>query len=176
VSVTTNATLTSTGYGVFNSTIDGEAGDDQITITGTRSTTSPNTVSLSGNAYGIYQSTVNGGSGNDIINASGTNFGIKDALISGRQGNDSFNVGTGQGTVDGGSGQDRLIIDYFQLDSTTQKPINITVNALGADVLIQGATDNLGNANTWTQTIRGIEQFLVNGTTYSAAQLVSRFG
>lgn len=133
---------------------------------------------------GVYQSSVGGDNGNDTLNISGTNFGIKDALISGGNGDDTFTVGTGQGTVDGGRGRDSLIIDYFQLDPSTQKPTNVIVSTnSGGDVLISGTTDNLGNhfdtfgqSNAWTQTIKGVELFAVNGTTYNASQFISKFG
>jgi hypothetical protein len=137
----------------------------------------------SSKGIGVYQSSVDGGNGNDIINISGTNFGMKDSLISGGNGDDTFNVGTGQGTIDGGRGVDRLVVDYFKLDANN-KPTNVIVSsdALG-NVLISGTTDNLGNSfdtsgqsNAWTQTVKGIEQFLVNGTAYIASQFVSVFG
>jgi hypothetical protein len=117
---------------------------------------------------------VYGGNGNDIINISGTGFGIKDALISGGDGKDTFNVERGQGTVDGGWGCDVLKIDYFLGGA---KPANIAVSAgTCGDVLISGTTDNLGNSDPWTQTIKGVEQFLVNGVTYTASQFVHTFG
>ncbi|MFM7447039.1 MAG: lectin-like protein, partial [Leptolyngbyaceae cyanobacterium] len=130
---------------------------------------------------GVYQSSVDGGNGDDTITISGTHFGIKDSLISGNNGNDTFNVGRGQGIVDGGWGYDTLQIDYF-LGGV--KPSDITVRAgIGGDILISGTTDNLGNlldangnSNAWTQTIKGVEQFLVSGATYSAAQFISTFG
>jgi hypothetical protein len=112
-----------------------------------------------------------------------TSFGIKDSVILGGDGQDTFNVGTGQGTVDGGSGDDRLIITHFQLGSDN-KPTNVAVST-GAEgeVLISGTTDNLGNtsdidgsSNIWTQRIIGVEQFLVNGNTFTTSQFVSAFG
>lgn len=111
----------------------------------------------------------------------GTNFGIKDALVSGDEGNDSFNVGRGQGTVDGGSGFDTLQIDYF-LGGV--KPSDITVRAgSNGDIFISGKRDNLnnffdanGSSNAWSQTIKGVEQFAVNGVTYTASQFVQTFG
>ena len=134
-------------------------------------------------AYGVCNSSVNGGNGNDVITIFGTNFGIKDSLISGGNGNDTFNVGMGQGTIDGGRGIDHLIIDYFRVDPTTHKPTNVRVAAVDGNISISGNTDQCGNgcdlfgqSNAWIQTIKGMEQFLVNGVSYTPSQFLSTFG
>ncbi len=173
--------FTGTAYGLYQSSVDTDDGNDTLNISGSAEGNS--FAGFTDTGYGVYQASVDTGNGNDVINISGTNFGIKDALISGGDGNDTFNIGTGKGIIDGGYGKERILIDYFQLDSNN-KPSNIHVssNAFG-DISISGTIDNIGNlfdvngsANVWTQTIKGVEQFLVNDILYTASQFVYTFG
>lgn len=120
-------------------------------------------------SYGIYQSSVDSGSGEDCITISGTSFAIKDALISGGEGNDTFNTGTGQGTIDGGSGYDLILLDFFNAAT-------MTITELGHNGLqVVGSQDNLGNAEVWTQTILNMEQFQVGSNIFSTAENVVNF-
>lgn len=108
-------------------------------------------------------SSVSGGDGNDLITVSGTTFALQDALISGGSGDDTFQVGIGQGTLDGGSGNDLVILDFLDLQT-------MTVTALGNSGLrIVGTQDGQGKNAAWTQTLWNMERFQIGSNVFHTA-------
>ncbi|MEH2171784.1 hypothetical protein [Nostoc sp.] len=93
-----------------------------------------------GTSIGIQGGTIDGGNGNDKfkarrIDANGNTVlsqggAIADVLIKGGGGNDIFDVGYGNATIDGGSGSDKLILSDFKSDyiiTGTGSPNNYTI-------------------------------------------------
>ncbi len=123
-----------------------------------------------GFAVGVSESAIYGDKGHDYFAISGSTFAIKDALISGGDGNDTFDTGIGQGTVDGGIGDSDLIfLNFFNAQTMGIK--ELASNGL----LITGTQDNQGNAANWSQAIVNMEQFQVGSTVFTAAGDVVTF-
>ncbi|MEH1808296.1 beta strand repeat-containing protein [Nostoc sp.] len=93
-----------------------------------------------GTSVGIQGGTIDGGNGNDKfkarrIDANGNTVldlggAIADVLIKGGGGDDIFDVGYGNATLDGGSGSDKLILSDFKSDyiiTGTGSPNNYTI-------------------------------------------------
>ena len=87
------------GTGIESSIVFGNDGDDTIIGNATGA-----------NSVGIDDSLIRGGAGNDIIIAEGT-AGITGTIIDGDEGDDIIRVKNGVGTVIGGDGNDRLILE-----------------------------------------------------------------
>ncbi len=87
------------GIGIGTSIVFGNAGDDTIIGNATGA-----------NSVGIDDSLIRGGAGNDIIIAEGT-AGITGTIIDGDEGDDIIRVKNGVGIVNGGDGNDRLILE-----------------------------------------------------------------
>lgn len=156
---------TGAAYGVYQSSVNGGDGDDSFTITGYSRAGSPQIV-----GYGVAESAIYGESGNDFFAISGTTFDIKDVLISGGEGNDTFDTGIGQGTVDGGSGgNDLIFLNFF--DAQT-----MSIKVLGKnDLQITGTVDGQGNSLSWTQNILNMEQFQVGSNLFTTPVAVADF-
>lgn len=154
-----------TAHGVQEGRIEGGEGNDSITISGHAfGELTPDTAEYSQyvaiRGYGVVKSSISGGDGDDLISISGTTFAIQDALISGGSGDDRFQVGIGQGTLDGGAGNDRVILDFLDLQT-------MTVTALGNHSLrITGTQDGQGKDAAWTQTIWNMERFQVSSNVF----------
>lgn len=155
------------------STIRGGSGDDTLTFK-----ISGNTGSA-GQSASIIDTKVYGNSGNDTItvevipfeNASDANqvkYDIADALIFGGDGDDTFEVGIGTGTLRGGNGVDLAVIDYFNAES-------MNVSAIANGVQIVGSQTKSGTAGEWIQNIVGVESFQIGSALYTAETLVATF-
>ena len=116
---------------------------------------------------GVLNSSVNGDHGNDTISISGSTFDIEDALIYGGSGNDTLDIGTGSGTVDGGSGYDVLAMDFFDAATMVFDQLD------NHQFQITGTQDKQGNLASWTQTLVNIEAVQVDGTTLAIADYVA---
>ena len=104
-----------------------------------------------GTSVGIQGGTIDGGNGNDYFKArriddkgnpvSKQGGAIADVLIKGGGGNDTFDVGYGNATIDGGSGWDKLILPDFKSDyiiagtsnNYTVKRDQFTLNVLNVE-------------------------------------------
>ncbi|MBD0265751.1 MAG: hypothetical protein ICV78_24425, partial [Tolypothrix sp. Co-bin9] len=129
------------GIGIVNSGII-NLGDDKDTLTGY------------GTNIGIQGGTIDGGNGNDDfkarrINDSGNAISdqggtIVDVLIKGGLGADTFDLGYGNATIDGGSGLDKLSLPDFKSDYTilgssnnyTIKRDEFTLNVLNMEEIV----------------------------------------
>ena len=71
---------------------------------------------------GINGGEIHLGRGDDIVNAVATggetNIGVQNVLIFGGKGDDTFNLQNGTGTIDGGKGDDLLILEGLYIDYT----------------------------------------------------------
>lgn len=166
VTSASNAGFSNQSAGVYRGTVDGGAGHDRITIEGQYTHDS-----LTNVAYGLQQASVYGGAGNDVITVHGTTLAFKDSLIHGGDGHDTFDIGPGHGTVDGGRGTDRIYLDFFETQT-------MTVQVLANNGLrITGTADAQGNPldSPWTQTIVNMEQFQVGSTLFISAREVATY-
>ncbi|MFN6441982.1 MAG: beta strand repeat-containing protein [Nostoc sp. DedSLP01] len=150
----TEADVNYDGRSLGNNTLDGGLGNDILRASGSKGNNllfggdGNDTLSISG-SYDITESggtvsdiydtrssgknTLNGGAGDDYLNASGSRG---DNLLSGGDGNDSFNVGISSAstdpsylvtqTVDGGSSDDLLSVDYTEATGGITKTFNAT--------------------------------------------------
>ncbi|AVH64590.1 beta strand repeat-containing protein [Nostoc sp. 'Peltigera membranacea cyanobiont' N6] len=165
------------GFGSGDNTLYGGTGDDSLTA---RFATGNNLLdggdgndylSISDSYYdeGYYSAsgdnTLNGGTGNDILN---TAYTTGDNLLYGGDGNDSFYIGSPppspydptysipvNQTVDGGTGDDFLSVDYR--------------NATGGVTTTFNAATNIGliTAGTNQLSYKNIERFDITGTAYN---------
>ncbi|MEH2265639.1 beta strand repeat-containing protein [Nostoc sp.] len=165
------------GFGSGDNTLYGGTGDDSLTA---RFATGNNLLdggdgndylSISASYYdeGYYSAsgdnTLNGGAGNDILNTAYTKG---DNFLSGGDGNDSFYIGSPppdpynptysipvNQTVDGGTGDDFLSVDYR--------------NATGGITTTFNAATNIGliTAGTNQLSYKNIERFDITGTAYN---------
>jgi len=156
-----------------NSTIRGGTGNDTLSFK-----IGGNTGSANGSAA-IIDSRVYGNAGNDRFTVTVEEFSvasadrqpeydIKDALIFGGAGDDTFDVGIGNATLNGGTGADMAILDYFNAETTS-------VAAIVNGVQLVGTQTRNGTEGSWTQRITGTESFQIGETTYTAESLVSTF-
>ncbi|MBC1223971.1 hypothetical protein GNF10_00490 [Nostoc sp. UCD121] len=141
----------SKGIGILNTNgiICGGAGNDTLTGYGANT--------------GIKGGTIDGGNGNDYFKArriddsgnpvSNQGGAIADVLIKGGRGADTFDVGYGNATIDGGRGWDKLILsdlksDYTILGSSNNYTIQrdeFTLNVLNIEeIVFSGASSILG--------------------------------
>lgn len=170
--IASGSSQTVTAAGAQGSTIKGGNGNDTISFR------------ISGNALNgresaaIISSEVYGNGGNDTITAtveagssgssSFADYDIVDALVFGGSGDDTFDVGIGNGTLQGNSGTDTAILDYFNNDT-------MDVTAIAGGVRITGSQTRNGTEGTWSQDIVSTENYQVNGVLYTAESLVSTF-
>ena len=103
----TGTNINANGRGILSSAIDAGAGNDTITGAGTGD-----------NGIGIVDSGVYGGEGDDLFVATGTNSGIQGAVLVGGAGDDVFNVQGGTGIIAGEIGTDRLVLEGLRADYT----------------------------------------------------------
>jgi hypothetical protein len=166
-SISISATATgyeALAYGVYESSVNGGEGDDSFTIMGSAEGSSQSV------GYGVAEASIYGESGDDSFVIRGTTFDIKDALISGGDGNDTFDTGIGQGTIDGGTGgKDLIFLNFF--DAQT-----MSIKVLGKnDLQITGTVDGQGNSLSWTQNILNMEQFQVGSNLFTTPVAVADF-
>ncbi|MEH2197998.1 MAG: hypothetical protein V7K82_07220 [Nostoc sp.] len=165
------------GFGSGDNTLYGGTGDDSLTAlfaTGNNlldGGDGNDYLSISDSYYdeGYYSAsgdnTLNGGAGNDILN---TAYTTGDNLLYGGDGNDSFYIGSPppspydptfsfpvNQTVDGGTGDDFLSVDYR--------------NATGGITTTFNAATNIGliTAGTNQVSYKNIERFNITGTAYN---------
>ncbi|MEH1796913.1 beta strand repeat-containing protein [Nostoc sp.] len=165
------------GYGSGDNTLYGGTGDDSLTARFARGNNlldggdGNDYLSISDSYYdeGYYSAsgdnTLNGGTGNDILN---TAYTTGDNLLDGGDGNDSFYIGSPppspydptfsfpvNQTVDGGTGDDFLSVDYR--------------NATGGITTTFNAATNIGliTAGTNQLSYKNIERFDITGTAYN---------
>ena len=158
---------------IRQSTVRGGVGNDTIsfTIRGGASDELDNS--------GVESSQIYGGQGRDRITiaiepsqaASADDqlkYDIADTLIFGGADDDTFDVGIGTGTLNGGTGSDTAVIDYFNAET-------MSINAIANGVQIVGTQTRSGTVGSWTQNIVDTENFQIGDTTYTAESLISTF-
>jgi hypothetical protein len=146
------------------SSIKGGSGDDTILF-------KLSGFAQSGSSAGIMSSQVYGNGGRDVIKveaASFANFDVVDSLIFGGDGDDTFEVGIGSGTLQGDAGNDQAILNYFNAET-------MDVVAVAGGIQISGSQTKSGTAGEWRQTILSTEQFQIGETLYTATDLVAAF-
>ncbi len=188
---------TATIFGAFNAQVDGGAGNDVIELS--VSTNSQRAIAAGANqstikggsgddsivfklsgitrssvgSAGILNSKVYGDAGNDAIRVEAAapfaDFDMVDSLIFGGDGDDTFDVGIGKGTIQGDAGNDTAILNYFNAET-------MDVVAIAGGIQISGSQTKSGTAGEWSQNILGTERFQVAETVYTAADLVAAFG
>jgi hypothetical protein len=90
--------------GILQATIQAGDGRDYISAEG-RAT------GAGSEGYGIVGGRVDLGAGNDWLVARGSTAGLSSATLLGGAGNDTFDLGSGTGSIDGGADRDLLILD-----------------------------------------------------------------
>ena len=152
-------------YGAYRSDLFAGTRDDRITLTATASG------QVGSQAYGAFESFIEGDTGNDTIKISAGGLGtfdFKDSLIKGGNDDDIIDAGIGTGTLDGGSGFDRVVLDFFNANT-----MNIT--AINSGVRISGSQAKDGTQQAWSHDIVDVEQFTIGSTPYTASSLVEAF-
>ena len=180
-------------YGASNTTVNGGAGNDAITFTATADgpggvfglfqsravggdgddviTAITQNATGAGSDVGMFESRVNGGNGNDriVANSESGEFDIQDTIIGGGDGDDTFDVGVGSGTIRGGAGNDIAILDFFDFETMSLSTIN------NGGLRITGTQNKKGRSVAWTQNIFEVEQFQIGEIAGSADALATRF-
>ncbi len=137
--------------GIFDSDIRTGGGNDTVVAAG-RAT--------DGLAEGgIVDSTIDLGAGDDFVSARGDTQGLSEATILGRGGDDTFDLQSGTGSVDGGGGVDLLILEG---DSTA---FDFTDNG-GSSGTITGGPDGVTDL-----AVNRIEDFEFDNGTFSFGDL-----
>jgi hypothetical protein len=156
--------------GLLNATVFGAEGNDRIEIVS--ETSEPFTGEKS---YGAKGSKIQGGEGNDSIQVRtgiGGTLDIDDTLIFGGNGDDTLNVGIGNGTLNGGAGSDMAVLDYL-----SQTVADFTIAQVQGGIEIAGNLSKVGGVGeSWKQTILGTETYKVGADSYSSEQLLAAFG
>lgn len=151
------------------SVVEGGAGDDTILLAVRGNLEDGNSTA---GITGVDRSEIYGNSGDDTITVEATDFAdydITDSLLFGGGGDDTFDVGIGNGTLSGGAGEDVAVLDYLNSDA-------ITVTAIANGIRVNGTQTKSGLEGAWTQDILGIENYLVDGVAYSNDALLQTFG
>ncbi|MCF3932646.1 hypothetical protein L1787_04345 [Acuticoccus sp. M5D2P5] len=95
--------------GIVLATIDMGADNDTVIAKGASTVFGANLAPGSG-SYGIVDSTLQLGDGDDLLIARGASGGIYNTTLFGGSGDDEFDIGSGFGTVDGGTETDLLVL------------------------------------------------------------------
>ena len=123
---------------------------------------------ITGNATGASSVGMQGvqiatGNGSDTITARGTSLGVEDVLIDGGEGGDIFDLQSGTGTVLGGKGDDRLILEGQSSDYIFQ---GISTSLLAGEIT---GIDFVGVRTDLT--VVGVENFQFNDGTFTFREL-----
>jgi Ca2+-binding RTX toxin-like protein len=154
-------------------------------ITGTTTVTSVDEIDINGNggddtitmvATGGYVSTIDGGAGNDTIDATGSTVGLTllgglgndvltggsgDDVLDGGAGNDTLNGGAGNDTISGGDGNDTIAVD-------TTTGIDTIDGGAGADQLVVTGTAGADTFNLGT-VVGNSTLFSLNGSVVASS-------
>jgi len=122
------------GDGINGSTITTGDGNDTVVGKGAK-------VAIDGTSDGIQDTTINLGTGDDTVHARGATTGVENVFIFGEEGDDTFDLHSGTGEVDGGAGEfDLLILSGDKDDFTfTQQGLGVMcvlIDDTGGDVTL----------------------------------------
>lgn len=147
------------------SIIKGGAGDDDILLS-----VGGSVKGAKRGITGANESEIYGNSGDDRLTvvADFADYDIIDTLIFGGAGDDTFDVGIGDGMLRGGVGVDVAVLDYLNAET-------MAVTSIPNGIRVIGTQTKSGEEGAWTQDLLGIESYLVNDLTYTNDTLVQTF-
>ncbi len=116
----------------------------------------------SSTVFGVLAAQIQGGADNDTITISSRGSGISTrfALIG-----ESNSFGVTQGSVIGGGAGDDIIFDEATMD----------ISAIANGIKIVGSQTRNGEAGEWIQEIANVENYSIDGTTYTADTIAQLF-